>query len=343
MTTAVHTRRRKSAPGQLVLTLTRQQRFALLRGAKFILPGSKVRSFSRVYELLEQVEIHTGVKGCRVRIGLLAEKLHCSRDTVMRTIKVAEQLGVLGVGRDRDSGNEYKRTGGNGPNWYKVFWDRVRGYCDDATRRNAERDRPAKPEPEKVTRPREDFANDRRTGATGIEWNRVRVELRGFGVANAGNATDRAWANGMSPADCLSLLAYASERPAGYWNDPAGVLYHRIVNGSPASEPSQDWPKPSPSFVLNEKRQRERERIEAEQNRQAAESRERQVAEAKRKSIEGEIGPMLDRMPIDERDELARSVFGNGPLMRIYEAKGTTAKLVRSSLIQAIRKETAKP
>jgi hypothetical protein len=337
-----HPRRRpKSAPGQYSLALTRQQKFALLRGANFRLPGSKVRTFSRVYELLEQIEIHTGLKGCRVRIGLLAEKMHCSKATVMRATKLAEQLGVVGVGRDRDGENEYRRTGGNGPNWYKVFWDKVRLYCSKETIAIAQQDRPAEQptegEQKKQTETRE--VRTDRTGATGDGWNRVRGELREFGVVNAVTAVNQAWTNGLSPADCLALLAHAGERPAGYWNDPPGVLYHRIINARPGAGPDQDWPKPSSKFLLQEKRDREKQREQSERQRAEIVSANSKSVSDLRIRSEAEFGPLLDAMDPDERNELARRQFGGGPLWQIYQRDGFGSGLVRVSLIAALRKE----
>ena len=321
----------------MALALTRQQKFALLRGAVFRLPGSKVRSFSRVYELLEQIEIHTGIKGCRVRIGLLAEKMHCSKATVMRATKIAEQLGVIGVGRDRDEENEYRRTGGNGPNWYKVFWDRVAGYCDESTKRLAQQDRPKRSQTENEQKSREVLPV--RSGALGAEWNRIRDELREFGIASAGTAVDRAYNSGLSPADCLALLAFAANRPPGYWNEPAAVLYHRLGNARPGAPPDQDWPNPSPKYLLQEKREREKEREQVVRQQESATEHREQTSRTNRVAIEREFGPMLDQLSPDERDALARQRFGDGPLWKIYQRDGAAGPLVRASLIDALRKE----
>ena len=338
MQKTTHPKRRvKSAPGQMSLPITRQQKFTLLRNAKFLLPGSKVRSYSRVYELLEQIEIHTGDRGCRVRINQLAEKMHCSRATVMRATKLAESLGVLGVGRDGDGNNEYRRTGGIGPNWYKVFWDRVRGYCDKSIKilASSEQIRPATSSEENKTTLA--VPTDRR-GAAGEEWNRVRRELREFGVINAGTASDRAWGNGLSPTDCLALLANASDRPAGYWNDPSAVLYFRLINARPGAAPDQDWPEPSKGFLLRQKTAEEHKRSQQERQDQARQQQVSEAGKVSRAELEREYGHVLESMGQSDLDSLAEKTFGRGPTLVLYQRKGIKGGLIRQSLISAISK-----
>lgn len=335
-------RRSPSLPGQMTLPVTRQQKFALLRNAKFHLPKeAKVRNFNRVHDLLEQIEVHTGAKGCRVRIAQLAEKMHCSRATVMRATKIAEQLGVLGVGRDGDNGNEYRRTGGIGPNWYKVFWDKVRDYCDRATKILAQQDQPTTAKTQIIESKEVDVrrVSSDRKGAAGVEWNRVRKELCEFGIVNSATAVDRAWGNGLSPPDCLALLAVAAERPAGFWDDPAAVLYHRLINARPGAAPDQDWPAASSKFLLREKREREREKI-AQQAQEQRQQRERQQAnKLSRADLEREFGPILDAMEQSERDSIAAEVL-RGPLLSIYRNRGHRSGMVRQELIAGISRET---
>lgn len=326
----------KDAPGQLHFVLSRQEKFALLRGAKFTLPKSKVRNFSRVYDLLEQIELKTGSDGCRARISNLAEAMHCSVSTATRTIKLAEDLGVLAVGRDWDQENQWRRKGGCGPNWYKVYWDKVRQYCDAETRSKADSIAAGR---QSKTAAADKSAPERKLVSSESGWAQVGRELQSFGVHAWGKAIDTARRIGLTAPDVMGLLAYAGEKPERYWDDPPAVLFHRICNASLGASSAQHWPPPSESWSRQQRRNAESAQRQAEAVRESQESIQVKATVVTRDRREAEFGPILDAMSDPEALELARTVFrGSEFMVMAYQSSGRGSVLCRQSLLAALEK-----
>lgn len=119
-------RSHRSAANQVCLPLTRRQRFGSLRAIDPDTLGVGRRAWSRVVDLLEQVELCSQRDGCHAYAETLAARMAggigVSESTLHRTRRLAQRLGLLAT-RHRHDGHRQQS------NVWAVDWTRITGLA----------------------------------------------------------------------------------------------------------------------------------------------------------------------------------------------------------------------
>lgn len=320
-------RQRKSLPGQIQLPYSRGQKFRLLRAAVFHIDGKTPRAFRAVYHLIEQLELCTFADGCRVRRDVLAARMRCSTGTVDRAIRLAIELKILAVENDH--------ANGGGMNRYQINWHAVYVACPMSERKQASEERD-ETETVETVKPVVPEVADQGEKSSPAEWKSVESSLRECHVKGWRKAASVARECGLTPGDCHALIAFAQQRPAGFWKDPATALYMRLTTAQRGEPAADGWLPASASFLQRERAEREKSIRERERSRETHDARQSSLERIKRDELEKEFGPRLDQMSKAEFAELAERVFAGNQFVLLAVRRGQRSGLVRGQLLKAL-------
>jgi len=344
--------RQRVATGDLFAELDRPAKLRALD--RLALPGATRRQTRNVRELLRRLEmLDSGRLAERQRsIVELAYFLEWSRNTVLRTVHLAESHGLLDVTRRRDP-----RTKAQLENEYAVNWPAIRRLAE---RKPATDPRGDPPLPQGETPRKPPCQNGTTQSQNGTppvpkwdshkedpvlscttslrsstlplltrEWTGVVGDLLKRGVGGAEPACRKAIDAGASVEDVLRLIAHWDARP-GAWGE--GALYLRIVRQRPGLPIDAAWDPMRPGWEARQ-RQAAQAASGGQLERSAAEARRRQADDvARRRDLERRHGAALDAM---DREQIAGLADRLGPALRAAAAQFGPAA-VRPDLLELL-------
>lgn len=339
-----------AAKRQQTLPLSREEKFAYLRGA--VLPLESAAARRNVQLLIERIHAHFVESRDNYRVEDLAELMGWSKGTVRGVLRAAKSIGVLSVEE------VIKRGSGQAANRYRIDWHAIRGY-------NPGRE-PEKPPsnfctpgnkictpgfknysapskicsankeysfgiPREVITSTQDITSKERESSP--SWQVVVEEMRATGLVDVHRPVHEARKAGVTPAEVLALIRHFRGKP-GAWG--LGALHFRVGHAVPGESPSDGWPPESEIYrgqaraVAAEAR---REQIHSEHQRALAQKarEEQHIAE-----LEAAHGAALDALSAAELDELAGST--DPVLLSTLRQHGRDSPLVRDWLLETLAK-----